>query len=43
MVTVKAGNINYNITVNVKEYSKEYVENTLNDYVKTNVTKLKKN
>ena len=42
VVTVKAGNINYNITVNVKEYSKEYVENTLNDYVKTNVTKLKK-
>lgn len=40
-ITVTNGNVSYKITVNVKDYATEYVENKLNEYIKTNVTNQK--
>ena len=38
VVTATVANNSFTITVTVKEYSSEYVENILNDYIKSNVT-----
>ena len=38
VVTATVGDSSFKITVTVKEYSEEYVENILDTYVKTNVT-----
>lgn len=38
VVTATVGDKTYKITVNVKEYSKEYVDAKINDYIKKNVT-----
>ena len=38
VITATVGNNTFTITVTVKEYSEEYVENIINDYIKSNVT-----